>query len=115
MRKNDLIKMLQEIPGNPVVVIWNSLVDDYHHPTKPEIVEFRRIKKSFQSVLVNVERKEKGQEPMTEEEYRKYPQNDWVLSDYSIFPEHEETRKMIVLELKERRKALSGRGGTIRY
>lgn len=29
MRKNDLIKMLQEIEGNPQIVIWNGYVDDY--------------------------------------------------------------------------------------
>ncbi|AXC39087.1 UNVERIFIED_ORG: hypothetical protein [Escherichia phage CMSTMSU] len=27
--KNDLIKMLQEIDGNPEIVIWNGYVDDY--------------------------------------------------------------------------------------
>ena len=115
MRKNELIKLLQEIPGNPNVVIWNGFVEDYHHPTKPEVVEFRRIKKNFQAVLVNAERMEKGQDPMTEEEYRKYPQNDWELPCYSTFPEHEDTRKMIVLELKERRKTMSNRAGTIYY
>lgn len=29
MRKNDLIKMLQDIEGNPEIVIWNGYVDDY--------------------------------------------------------------------------------------
>ncbi|MCV8616506.1 hypothetical protein ODU52_09670 [Escherichia coli] len=29
MKKNDLIKMLQEIDGNPEIVIWNGYVDDY--------------------------------------------------------------------------------------
>ncbi|EHX8550646.1 hypothetical protein K3335_003640 [Salmonella enterica] len=29
MRKNALIKMLQEIEGNPEIVIWNGYVDDY--------------------------------------------------------------------------------------
>jgi len=31
MRKNDLIKMLQDLPGNPEVVFWNGFVNDYHH------------------------------------------------------------------------------------
>ena len=107
--------MLQEIPGNLDVVIWNGFVEDYHHPTKPEVVEFCRTKKKFHAALVNVERMEKGQDPMAEEEYLKYPQNDWELSCYSVFPEHEDTRKMIVLELKERRKAMSSRIGTVYY
>jgi|AGFT01.1.fsa_nt_gi hypothetical protein len=29
MRKNQLIKMLEEIEGNPEIVIWNGYVDDY--------------------------------------------------------------------------------------
>lgn len=29
MRKNQLIKMLQEIEGNPEIVIWNGYVEDY--------------------------------------------------------------------------------------
>ena len=115
MRKNELIKLLQEIPGNPDVVIWNGFVEDYQHPTKPEAVEFRRIKKNFQAVLVNSERTEKGQDPMTEEEYLKYPQNDWELPCYSIFPEHEEKRNMIVLDMKERGKEVFNRMGTTRY
>ena len=29
MRKNQLIALLQEIKGNPEVMVWNGLVDDY--------------------------------------------------------------------------------------
>ena len=29
MRKNQLIKLLQEIKGNPEVMVWNGFVDDY--------------------------------------------------------------------------------------
>ena len=31
MRKNDLIKQLQAIEGNPEVVLWNGYVGDYMH------------------------------------------------------------------------------------
>lgn len=31
MRKNDLIKQLQELKGNPEVVLWNGHVGDYMH------------------------------------------------------------------------------------
>lgn len=30
MRKNQLIKLLQELPGNPEIVLWNGFVGDYH-------------------------------------------------------------------------------------
>ena len=29
MRKNDLIKALQDIPGNPEVMLWNGFVQDF--------------------------------------------------------------------------------------
>ncbi len=31
MRKNDLIKMLQGIKGNPEVLLWNGMVGDWMH------------------------------------------------------------------------------------
>ena len=31
MRKNDLIEILQRVPGNPEVVLWNGYVGDYMH------------------------------------------------------------------------------------
>lgn len=31
MRKNDLIKILESIKGNPEVVLWNGSVGDYQH------------------------------------------------------------------------------------
>lgn len=30
MKKNDLIKLLEEIKGNPEVVLWNPYVEDYN-------------------------------------------------------------------------------------
>lgn len=31
MKKNDLIKILQDLKGNPEVVLWNGFVGDYMH------------------------------------------------------------------------------------
>jgi len=35
MRKNDLIKLLQGIKGNPEVLLWNGMVGDWMHIDKP--------------------------------------------------------------------------------
>jgi hypothetical protein len=35
MRKNDLIKLLQNIEGNPEVLLWNGMVGDWMHIDKP--------------------------------------------------------------------------------
>lgn len=45
MRKNDLIKMLQELPGNPEVVVWNGYVGDWMHLGKPSVEPL--VKTSF--------------------------------------------------------------------
>lgn len=42
MRKNDLIAKLQNIKGNPEVVLWNGFVGDYQHlaePTEGDLVK----------------------------------------------------------------------------
>lgn len=44
MRKNDLIKKLQSIKGNPEVMIWNGIVQDYL-PIK-DIVQQELVKES---------------------------------------------------------------------
>lgn len=31
MKKNAIIEMLQKIPGNPDIVLWNGYVGDYQH------------------------------------------------------------------------------------
>lgn len=47
MRKNDLIKMLQEIEGNPQIVIWNGYVDDYMNIDK-EMFSITLVKETEQ-------------------------------------------------------------------
>lgn len=38
MKKNDLIKILQNLKGNPEIVLWNGMVQDYMH-IDPDIQE----------------------------------------------------------------------------
>ena len=112
MRKNELIKLLQEIPGNPNVVIWNGFVGDYHHPEKPQLLEFSRMTKKFFSQLLNAERRDKGLPPITESEYKALPQQEWQLG--SIEWDSDKTN-MIVIEMKCRNKETFDRLSTIRY
>ena len=46
MRKNDLIKLLNELEGNPEVVLWNGLVQDYMH-IRHELVRGDLVKQTF--------------------------------------------------------------------
>lgn len=55
MRKNDLIKMLQGIKGNPEIVLWNGFVEDYHHICKEltPLTLVRETRDFVKSSLVN--------------------------------------------------------------
>ena len=47
MRKNDLIKMLQELEGNPEVMLWNGYVGDYMH-ISPRLIEGDLVKQTYE-------------------------------------------------------------------
>ena len=50
MRKNDLIKLLQTIEGNPEIVLWNGFVGDYQN-ISPKLVEGDLVKKTLEYYL----------------------------------------------------------------
>lgn len=50
MKKNDLIKLLQDLPGNPDVVLWNGLVEDYMH-INPVLVKGDLVKQTLTDYL----------------------------------------------------------------
>lgn len=52
MRRRQLIKMLQGIKGNPEIVIWNGLVDDWMPVGDTPIVR-RMVKQSRQHIRNN--------------------------------------------------------------
>lgn len=45
MKKNDLIKLLQEQPGNPDIVLWNGYVGDYMDISN-EFIELELVKET---------------------------------------------------------------------
>lgn len=47
MRKNDLIKMLQDIEGNPEVLLWNGMVGDWMNIDKPVESDLVKIEKGY--------------------------------------------------------------------
>lgn len=50
MRKNDLIKLLQELPGNPEIKLWNGIVGDVVD-IKPDVAEVRMVKQSLHDYI----------------------------------------------------------------
>ena len=51
MRKNDLIKLLHTIEGNPEIVLWNGFVGDYQN-ISTEIVEGDLVKQTLEDYLL---------------------------------------------------------------
>jgi hypothetical protein len=50
MRKNDLIKMLTELEGNPEVVLWNGMVGDYMH-IDSKFIEGSLVRMTFENYM----------------------------------------------------------------
>lgn len=120
MRKNDLIKMLNEIEGNPEVVLWNGSVGDWMHINKPELFPFNRMKKSFVIQTKNLERKFRYDLPeMTGEEIKKQKPEEWQIGNGNRFgvlkEENFEHKNRIVIQPKPRGIKSFDRAGTFEY
>ncbi len=53
MRKNDLIKLLQKVEGNPEVVVWNGYVREHQH-VSTKITQDFLTRESFDTYLHQV-------------------------------------------------------------
>lgn len=127
MKKNDLIKLLSELKGNPEVVLWNGFVGDYMnikgleegHLTKQsrksyiEACEFevKRDRKDFdyKFSLEDVEQAKR--------DYRKYI--GWEYNEY-IFEDQIEkgnyiSKRVVYIEAKSRGINTFDRAGGISY
>ena len=67
MRKNTLIKKLQEIKGNPEVMLWNGLVGDFVPVGKIGSETLVKMSKEYWKSAVRNEECIDGSEPSTDE------------------------------------------------
>jgi len=112
MKKNKLIELLQSIKGNPEIVIWNGLAEDYHHIGKIESIYLYKQSKEKRLKDINNERFRDGLEPITvdgilnEDEYQfanKY------FDDKDINHAYDKKKKVLIIEPKIRNKTSYGR------
>ena len=119
MRKNDLIKLLNNIEGNPDVVLWNGMVEDYMHIDKPERIPFRRMSVKRSLKYINYERVKDGKPEMSLNELKECiskgtaARDDYIISDRNDI--YDECKPMIVLQGKSRCKTVYDRIGKISY
>ena len=118
MRKNDLIKKLNEIHGNPHVVLWNGYVGDYNNIGGVEEEYLYRQSKKFYFEINNLSRQRDGLEPIKFEEYEfkaEYEFPNRFLDEDKLKEWYDNKMKIIILEPKERRKEVWDRVGKINY
>lgn len=111
MRKKDLIKMLESIPGNPDVMLWNGIVQDVVPVDKHvEKVYLYRDSKEYFTWLME-------REGATPEEIAKgLRTREWTLNEYLVKEAKKEDLKTVyVLQAKHTGKKHWDRLGTIEY
>ena len=125
MKKDKLIELLQQIKGNPEIVIWNGFVGDYQLINN-KITETFLYKetKHYQLEMINNERLRDNLEPITINDFK--DESDYELRN--IFQEIHYLRsrnkkikdcynkkRVVILETKTRNKTMYDRTGKINY
>lgn len=114
MRKNELIKRLNDTFGNPEVVIWNGYVEDYQ-PLSPIINEVELVKhsKEFLATILNA--------PCQEDIDRAFRNQQWTFPNEFTNKEERQLwygnhkKRILVLSGKLRGMTSHDRLGKIHY
>ena len=118
MKKNKLIELLQSIKGNPEIVIWNGLVDDYQPINNIQQTNIYAQSKRLQLKLCNYERNLHGLEPIEIDDYEteinyELPSNSLTKQELKVL--YDKKKKVAILETKTRNKTMYDRTGKINY
>lgn len=111
MRKNKLIEMLQEIPGNPEVMLWNGFVQDVVPIDKSiELVELVRDEKEYFCWLME-------REGATEADIKMFlRKREWTINDFMLSKaDKKDIKKVYVLQARHTGKKQFDRVGTMEY
>ncbi len=117
MKKNDLIKKLQQIQGNPDIVLWNGLVGDYMDIGNFVEDYLTKYTKEFYKKVVLMEEPTTTQEEI-ETYYRKLPYEynqhislDNYSGEYAIYKK----KRVVFIDAKKKGKTYFDRIGNVRY
>ena len=127
MRKNDLIKLLQTIEGNPDIVLWNGIVGDYQN-ISTELVEGELVKKTLKCYLehnrmVRCLKENDWQYQLTNEEVEyltniyktfDYEQNNYVTQE-DIKEKRYRKKRVVYIQPKESGKTYFNRRIKVEY
>jgi len=124
MKKNDLIKLLQSIEGNPNILIYNGFVEDYQDLDKEYIEDtLYKYDKTFIRNIINMERTHHGVlSNISDKEFDiRWKKEDWDFKNEFFGEENIKTRygknkkKVVLFNLKSRNKKVWDRMGSIEY
>ena len=123
MRKNELIKILEGINGNPEVVIWNGYVGDYNSISSDvESIELVKNSREFLEAEINHQRSSEGLGPISDSEMSDIMRSqEWDLPNRYVADSDMERwygkrrKRIVVLEPAARGKKSFDRLGTISY
>src|SRR5574343_510091 len=125
MKKNELIKYLNEIDGNPEIIFYNGFVDDWQHIDAPyKTLLVKDVFNDEYRKLINHDRLKNNRECITDDEFNivlkninnsqqwQFP-NGYSYTDFSFKTLKE--KSVIVLEAKPINKTKSDRFGNMSY
>lgn len=130
MKKSKLIKLLQEIEGDPDILLWNGMVSDWMGILGLQEVVLERPTLKGYSYYLNLEVTVRDNLPPCSEEqckkaYKSSGADQWEVADYD--PEFREMREMdlkrgfiaqksaFIIDAKPRGKKCWDRHGSVRY
>lgn len=127
MRKNDLIKYLEGIKGNPEIVLWNGFVGDFQHidsvseqrlvkQTLDHYLEMCRLEEAIDLKDMTHQLSRPAKEQLTD--YYKttfeYEINEYVSSE-DVKSKKYQAKKVYIIDTKPRGKKTFDRRGSIKY
>ena len=123
MLKSQLIALLEALPGDPEITLWNGLVRDWQD-IDPNFGVTEFVKPSYQLVssLLTTQAQDQGIEPPTEAEILEtMSHHEWDTPNMFVEPQHMDLwyganrKPMFMIGGLLRNKAVSDRCGTIHY
>ena len=126
MKKNDLIKKLQQIEGNPEIVLWNGMVGDWMPIGNLSEAYLTKITKQYWLESVSRDHAINNRNwdykipeedtPTLEKQYRKFQweSNDFVTSE-DIKKKRYKKKRIIYIDAKVRGVTTFDRIGSLKY
>jgi hypothetical protein len=125
MKKNELIELLTNLPGNPDICFWNGYVGDFMHLSK-ELVPMELVKEDpkFLRATLDSEAIRDNKPKMTDEEFAawlKRSPREWEMPNQYVAEDQmdrwygKKRKQIILLQTKPRGKEDFDRMGKIEY